>query len=100
VEKKETRASTKQEISTLVNERQLEKNRYYITSIVEVIQFLCINELPLRGDGHSSIESLDTDNQDEPSGLFLRLFEYTLSKDVKLKEIFNTILKMHATRLL
>jgi len=97
---KETRASTKQEISTLVNERQLEKNRYYITSIVEVIQFLCINELPLRGDGHSSIESLDTDNQDEPSGLFLRLFEYTLSKDVKLKEIFNTILKMHATRLL
>ena len=90
---KEIRASTKQEISTLVNERQLEQNRYYITSIVEAIQFLCTNELPLRGDGHSSIKTLDADNQDEPSGLFLRLFEYTLSKDVKLKEIFNTVPK-------
>ena len=88
---KEKRANTKQEISTLVNERQLEKNRYYITSIVEIIQFLCINELPLRGDGHSSIETLDADNQDEPSGLFLRLFEYTLTKDAKLKDIFSTI---------
>jgi len=72
-----------------VNERQLEKNRYYITSIVEVIQFLRIIEPPLR-DGHSSIETLDADNQDEPSRQFLR---HTLSKDVKLKEIFNTIPK-------
>jgi len=60
-------------------------------SDVEAIQFLCVNKLPLRADGHSSIKTLDVDNKDEPSGLFLRLFEYTLSKGVKLKEIFNTI---------
>ena len=42
-----------QSVSTLVNENQLEKNRYYIKSVLEVIQFLCVNELPVRGDGVS-----------------------------------------------
>ena len=46
-----------------MNERQLINNRYYITSIVEVIQFLCVNELPFRRDGCSSIDILDADNQ-------------------------------------
>jgi len=45
-----------------------------------------------------AVDTLDADNQDEPSGLFLCLFEYTPSKDAKLQEIFNSIPKMHATR--
>jgi len=93
---KEKRTNTKQEISTLVNERQLEKNQYYITSIVEVIQFLCVNKLPLRGDRHCSIDTLDTDNQDEPFKLFLHLFEYTLAKDAKLQEVFNSVTKNYS----
>jgi len=44
-------------------------------------------EVPLR-DGHSSIST-----QDEPSRLLLHLFEYTLTKDAKLQEIFNTVPK-------
>ena len=95
---KEKRANTKQKISTLVNEMQLEQNRYYVTSIVEVIQFLCINELPLRGDGHSSIETLDADNQDElGSCVCLNTLSVKMLNSRKSSTMF---LKMRATRLL
>ena len=40
------RITNEQSVSTLVHEKQLERNRYYIRSIAEVVQFLCINELP------------------------------------------------------
>ena len=40
---------TNQEVSTL------EINRYYITTVLEVIQFLCINEVSLRCDGYSGV---------------------------------------------
>jgi len=45
-------------------------------------------EVPLHRDGHSSIST-----QDKPSRLLLHLFEYTLCKDAKLQEIFNTVPK-------
>ena len=35
--------------SLLVGKTALEKNRYYVKSIAEVVQFLCVNELGLRG---------------------------------------------------
>ena len=49
------RISTNQTVSTLVDDNQLVKNRYYVKSIAQVIQFLCINELPLRGHKSSGI---------------------------------------------
>ena len=63
--------------------------------MVEVIQFLCVNELPTCGDGKSGAGCLDTssDSQGEPSDLFMKLFQYTLSKDKKLSEIIQTIPK-------
>ena len=69
------RISTHQSVSTLVNDDQLVKNRYYIKSIIQVIQFLCINELPLRGHNSSGIITLDESSDDEPSGLFMKLFK-------------------------
>jgi len=62
---------------------QVENNRYYLRSIAEVIQFLVVNELPLRGDS----ERFDS----EGSGLFQNLFMYTLSKDSRLCNIYKTI---------
>lgn len=56
----------------------VEKNRYYIKSIAEIIQFLVVNELALRG--HFNIENY------EERGLFKNLFEYTLRKDKYLSE--------------
>jgi len=50
LEDKLKRVETKTEISTLLNENILEKHRYYVKSIIEIIQFLVVNELPLRGD--------------------------------------------------
>ena len=78
-----------QSVITLVNDNnQLVKKRYYVKIIAQIIQFLCINELPLRGHNSSSIITLDKSSDDEPSGLFMKLFEYALLKDEKLRNAF------------
>lgn len=66
------------EVSTLVNNEVLERNRYYVTSIAEIIQFLAVNELPMRG-------TYDIQEHEE-QGLFKNLFEFTMNKDEKLKK--------------
>jgi hypothetical protein len=53
---------------------------------VEIIQFLIVNELPLRGDK----ETYDGISG-EPSGLFQHMFQYALSKDVNLRAIVPLI---------
>lgn len=80
--------ATSQEISTLVHTDQLARNGYYVSSVVDMIAFLAVNQLPLRGD-HDSFQSMS-----EPGrGLFLSLFEYTLQKDQQkeLAKIMETI---------
>lgn len=67
------REETGETIANLLGPTQIEKNRYYIKSIGEVVKFLAVNELPLRG----SLES-PHDDQDVSAGLFLKLVEYTL----------------------
>lgn len=42
------RADSGQEISTLVNEGQLARNQYHISAIIDMLQFLAINRLPLK----------------------------------------------------
>lgn len=59
------RADSGQEISTLVNEGQLARNRYYIGAIIDMLQFLAINRLPLRG----SVEAFNSQG-DASCGLF------------------------------
>lgn len=49
-QERKMRIENDQNVSTMVNEKQLEKYSYYIKSVVEVIQFLCVNEPPMRGD--------------------------------------------------
>lgn len=73
------------EVSTMVYEEQLKKNRYYVKSIAEMIQFLAIHELPLRG-------TYDIEEHEEDS-LLKHFFEFTLNKDDVLKEYFKTIPK-------
>ena len=51
-------------------------------SIAEVIQFLVVNELPLRGD----VEQFDSG-----AGLFQNLFMYTLKKDARLQAIAQSV---------
>lgn len=72
---RERRASTGKEISTLLNAEQLQKNRYYMSSIIDIIGFLGENQLPLPG-------KLDAfDNMAEGGRVFLSLLDYTIKKD-------------------
>ena len=65
---------------------QLARNRYYVSAVVDIIAFLAVNQLPLRGD-HDSLHSMS----ESGSGLFLSLFEYTLHKDAELAKIMESI---------
>ena len=77
---------------------QLIRDHYYVKSIAEVAIFLAVNELGFRGD--TDTEHLADDahptNTDEPcsiDGLFLRLFEYSMKEDEKLKNTAMSVPK-------
>ncbi|KAJ3642016.1 hypothetical protein Zmor_028480 [Zophobas morio] len=80
---KDRRQNTGISISTLINTDILERHRYYVKSVADVIKFLVVNELALRG-------TYDIIEQEEKS-LFQNLFEYTIRKDEKLAECVETI---------
>ncbi|KAM8769430.1 uncharacterized protein AB9X84_001697 isoform 1-T1 [Acanthopagrus schlegelii] len=46
---KQRRIHTSKEISTLINTDQLQRNRYYLSAIIDVVEFLAVNQLPFRG---------------------------------------------------
>ena len=82
------RIETCSEITTLVHTDQLARNRYYLSSIIDIFAFLAINHLPFRGEMDSR-ESMGQTG----CGLFLSLFQYTLEKDLELAKIAPTIPK-------
>jgi hypothetical protein len=92
---KSRRQTANKEISTMVNNEQLERNRYYVSSIIDIVHFLAANELPLRGSNDKAptmgSESEKSDDGQHSSGLFLKLFEFTIRKDQALHEAFKTI---------
>ncbi|CAM4607110.1 unnamed protein product [Leuciscus chuanchicus] len=83
---REKRTESGLEISTLVNINQLARNHYYLSSIVDMVEFLVVNNLPLRG----STDAFDSLTEGG-SGLFLSLFEYTLRKDPEIRSVVQTI---------
>ncbi|KAK6188646.1 hypothetical protein SNE40_004785 [Patella caerulea] len=80
---REMRSAQNSSVSVQINQDVFERRRYYVKSIAEMIQWLTTNGLALRGDY--------VYNND--SGLFNSLFEYTLLKDSRLREIGATIPK-------
>ena len=87
---REKRCEKGKEISTLLTSEQIARNRYYISSIVDVLEFLVSNQLPLRGTSESFVSMLDADGG---NGLFLSLLEFSIRKDSKLAEIVKSIPK-------
>jgi len=65
-----------------LNENILEKHKYYVKSIFEIIIFL-VNKLPFRGDFDLEMH--------EDNDLFQSLFRYTLKKDTTLAECTKLI---------
>ena len=79
----QNRTKGDREISTMLSSDMLERNRYYVKSVVEVVQFIALNELAFRG-------TYDADVREE-QGLFSKLFQFAMNKDSKLKEIHKSI---------
>lgn len=61
-----------------LGEKVLEQRRYYTQSIIDVISFLCKHEIAFRGNWDELSES--------ETGLFNGFFEFTLTRDAKLRE--------------
>ena len=78
--------------SLLVGKTARKKNQYYVKSVSESVQFLCVNELGLRGTTDkckSDHSDSDEEPEDNASGLFFFCFcfEYTLRMDDKMAAI-------------
>jgi len=80
------RKNESQEISTLVNSKILEERRYYVTTVIEIIQLLATHRLPFRGTYNNEIA-------EEEGGVFMALYNYTLLKDSKFADAANHIPK-------
>jgi len=78
------RVNENSSVSTQINESVLEKHRYYVSSIFDIVRFIVAKELPLRG--------YDEESHNE-CGIFQSLFEYTLKKDTRLQECYKIIPK-------
>lgn len=65
-------------INFQLSEKVLEQRRYYTQVVIDVICFLCKNELALRGNWYEITES--------ETGLLNSLFDFTLTRDAKLRE--------------
>ena len=77
---KQNRKRTGKTVMKQVSRDLFERNRYFVRTIVEVLQFLIINELPTR----------DNSNID---GLFQMLFHFAVTKDDRLRSIYSQIPK-------
>lgn len=84
-EERKIREQKNQSVSILVNDKILEENRYYVSSIMEMIQFLSVNELAFRGTFYI--------DENSENGLFASFYEYTIKKDSKLADISKRIPK-------
>ena len=80
-----SRESSNREIDHLVYADQLQRSRYYMSTIIDITKFLAINKLSFRG----SQEKCGT----HYSGMFLQMMQYTLKKDIKLNEIAKNVPK-------
>lgn len=86
---KESRSEKGKEIFTLRNTDQIKRNQYYVSSLVDVVEFLVANQFPLRG----KVEVFDN-TEDGGSGLFVSLLDFNIGKDLQLAEIVKTVPKM------
>lgn len=79
---------TGREISTLLNSEQLTRNRFYMSAVIDMLEFLVVNQLPLGGDNAGFVSVLDDNSS---MRLFLSLLEYTIRKDPELTGTTKTI---------
>ena len=60
----------------------MERNKYYISSLIDVIEFLGTHQLAFRGTVDEAFSSME----DGGSGLFLSLLNFSMKNDPRLTE--------------
>jgi len=83
---KENRTKSSKEISTLLISNVIEWGKYYISSLIGVIEFLATHQLAFKG----AVEAFST-TEDRGSGLFLSLLNFSIKKHPRLIEIVKTV---------
>ena len=76
----DSRILTDKTVGQRLNSEQLERNRYYVKGVAEVVQFLAVNELGFRGDTATPNCDLEEDTCDvlNVNGMFGHLFEFAM----------------------
>lgn len=87
----QNRTNSGKTIAMQLSSDNIARNRYYIKNIAETVVFLALNELGFRGD-NENVDKVPEDHcNDNIGGLFLRLFEFAMKKDDKLRQIAQTM---------
>ena len=81
---RESRNSGGASVDVMVSHDSIQKNRYYIYSIFDMIRLLAVNEMSLRGDKEITDEHFSRSK-------FLNLFEFDASNDKNLAGIVKTV---------
>ena len=89
----DSRILTDKTVGQQLNSEQLERNRYYVKGVAEVVQFLAVNELGFRGDTATPNCDLEEDTCDvlNVNGMFGHLFEFAMKKDPHLRVVANAM---------
>lgn len=77
-EERKTRSANKSEINEIISSSILQKRRFYMKTLIEIMIFLITNEAAMRG-------SWDIENHKE-DGVFRNLFEFELSHNEELRK--------------
>ena len=85
-DKKAKRSEIDKEITSLVNTEVILKNRYNISTSIDIVDFLADHQLTFRGKIHAFESEVEGGN-----GLFSSLFNYVVEKDQCLPEIIKSI---------
>jgi len=89
----DSRILTDKTVGQQLNSEQLERNRYYVKGVAEVVQFLAVNELGFRGDTATPNCGLEEDTCEvlNVNGMFGHLFEFAMKKDPHLRVVANAV---------
>ena len=79
-------------VAQLLTTAVLERNRYYLKTLAEIVQFLVVNELALRGRNEQFVGEKDFDLCfDSGAGNFVNMIKFTAGQDPQFHEALKLV---------
>ena len=79
-------------VTQLLSSAVLERNRYYLKTLVKIVQFLVVNELSFRGSGEQFMDKEDFDLCfDNSAGNFVNMIKFTASQDSQFEQALRLV---------